>query len=161
MRGLSLAVALIVGLLAACIGQRAAQAEDGIFNLSEVDCLTLNMYWEARGTGETGLRAVAHVTINRVKSSLFPNSICAVVAQGGQNASGGACQFSWWCDGLDDWPYDMRMWRAAHTIARRVMLGSDSDPTGNALWYHADYVEPYWASSYEQTVQIGTHIFYR
>jgi len=137
------------------------RAEDGIFNLSEVDCLTLNMYWEARGEGEEGLRAVAHVTLNRVKSPLFPDSICDVVAQGGQNAQGGACQFSWWCDGLDDWPYDMRMWRASHTIARRVMLGRDTDPTGGALWYHADYVSPYWASSYTQTVQIGPHIFYR
>jgi spore germination cell wall hydrolase CwlJ-like protein len=41
------------------------------------------------------------------------------------------------------------------------MLGRDDDPTSNALWYHADYVDPYWASSYEQTVQIGAHIFYR
>ena len=161
MRMFSLAGALIVGLLAVSATQAKLHAEDGIFNLSEVDCLTLNMYWEARGTGETGLRAVAHVTINRVKSSLFPDSICDVVAQGGQNAAGGACQFSWWCDGQDDWPYDMRMWRAAHSIARNVMLGRDDDPTSNALWYHADYVDPYWASSYEQTVQIGAHIFYR
>ena len=138
-----------------------ARAEDGIFNLSEVDCLTLNMYWEARGEGEIGLRAVAHVTLNRARSSLFPDSLCGVVAQGGQNANGGACQFSWWCDGLDDWPYDMAMWRAAHSIARKVMLGRDLDPTGGALWYHADYVTPYWASSYMQTVQIGPHIFYR
>tara|TARA_B100000686_G_scaffold340537_2_gene416398 strand:- start:50 stop:535 length:486 start_codon:yes stop_codon:yes gene_type:complete len=150
-------------LLVAAITVLAPQsrAENGIFNLSEVDCLTLNMYWEARGEGEVGLRAVAHVTLNRVRSLLFPDSICDVVAQGGQNAQGGACQFSWWCDGLDDWPYDMRMWRASHTIARKVMLGRDSDPTSGALWYHADYVIPYWADDYIQTVQIGPHIFYR
>ncbi len=156
MRLFSIAGVLIAGLLAVSSTQSSARAEDGILNLSEVDC-TLNMCWEARSTGETGLRTVVHVTINRVRSSLFPHSICGVVAQGGQNTSGGSCQFIWWCDGLDDWPYDMRMWRAAHGIARKVMLGRDADPTGGALWYRADYFDPYWAASYEQTA----YIFYR
>jgi len=30
----------------------------------------------------------------------------------------------------------------------------------NVLHYHADYVEPYWASSLYRVAKIGRHIFY-
>ena len=35
------------------------------------------------------------------------------------------------------------------------------DITDGALWYHADYVHPKWAKSFEKTTKIGRHIFYR
>jgi spore germination cell wall hydrolase CwlJ-like protein len=31
---------------------------------------------------------------------------------------------------------------------------------GGATHYHADYVDPTWASSYNRSVRIGKHIFY-
>ena len=34
------------------------------------------------------------------------------------------------------------------------------DPTGGALLYHADYVDPWWAKSYNFTGKIGDHLFY-
>ncbi len=32
---------------------------------------------------------------------------------------------------------------------------------GEATYYHADYVQPYWAPSLVKVAQIGAHIFYR
>jgi spore germination cell wall hydrolase CwlJ-like protein len=29
------------------------------------------------------------------------------------------------------------------------------------MYYHADYVQPYWASSMVEVAKIGRHIFYR
>ena len=44
-------------------------------------CLAENIYWEARNQSLEGKLAVAHVTINRVKSNKFPNNVCGVVKQ--------------------------------------------------------------------------------
>ena len=34
------------------------------------------------------------------------------------------------------------------------------DPTGGAMWYHADFVKPAWRSSLTEGHKIGRHIFY-
>ena len=39
---------------------------------------------EAGGEGDTGMRAVACVVMNRVRSSHFPNTVAGVIYQGGQ-----------------------------------------------------------------------------
>ena len=51
------------------------------------ECLALNVYHEARGEVIEGQIAVAHVTLNRVNHSYFPETICDVVYQNRQ--------FSW------------------------------------------------------------------
>lgn len=45
-------------------------------------------------------------------------------------------------------------------VAIHVFLAQQSDPTGGALFYHADYVQPYWVLESIQPVVIGRHIFY-
>lgn len=45
------------------------------------DCLTRNIYFEARGEPEEGKAAVGIVTINRVKDGRFGKTICNVVNQ--------------------------------------------------------------------------------
>ena len=47
-----------------------------------VECLALNMYYEARNQGSAGLLAVSAVVLNRVNDKRFPNTICEVVYQG-------------------------------------------------------------------------------
>ncbi|SVB12061.1 uncharacterized protein METZ01_LOCUS164915, partial [marine metagenome] len=47
-----------------------------------VECLALNMYYEARDQGSAGLLGVSSVVLNRVKDKRFPNTICEVVEQG-------------------------------------------------------------------------------
>lgn len=125
----------------------------------ELTCLALNIYFEARGEDYEGQHAVAHVVMNRVKDVRFPESICAVVRQGGE-AKLHRCQFSWWCDGLSDRPRNIVMWRQSQAIAQAVYWGYSADPTEGALWYHADYVMPYWGRVFKRGPKIGRHLFY-
>ena len=126
----------------------------------ELLCLALNIYFEARGESEKGQHAVGHVVINRVSNPKFPNSVCKVVHQGGEQHLN-RCQFSWWCDGQSDTPRNVASWHNSVRIARKIYLGSSSDPTGGALWYHADYVSPYWQTAFLRGPKIGKHIFYK
>lgn len=127
--------------------------------LQQLRCLALNVYWEARSESIPGQVAVAAVTLNRVQSARFPSNVCDVVRQGGEIRRH-RCQFSWWCDGKKDDPLDAAAWRRATTLARLVSAGIIDDPTNGALWYHADYVNPHWASAKERLTKIGRHIFY-
>ena len=125
----------------------------------ELSCLALTVYFEARGEPDLGKAAVAHVVLNRVADARFPDSVCKVVRQGGQQTRY-RCQFTWWCDGLSDTPRKGPDWELTKTMARKVFWGYSEDPTAGALWYHADYVQPDWASVYRKTSKIGRHIFY-
>jgi spore germination cell wall hydrolase CwlJ-like protein len=129
-------------------------------------CLALNVYHEARSEGLTGQRAVAWVTLNRVESTKYPDSICEVVYQARLDENGipirNKCSFSWFCDGKTDEVSDQAAWNVADSIASEVMNahGKETDPTNGSIMYHADYVTPYWASSYEKQARIDSHIFY-
>jgi len=127
----------------------------GSVSAGEDRCLALNIYFESRGESAQGQMAVAHVTLNRVRSSRFPNSICDVVYQ--------PRQFSWTHDGKSDQPKNKRAWKRAKYIARIAQQwhAVGEDFSEGALYFHADYVQPYWADIFEQTIQIGRHIFYR
>ncbi len=122
-------------------------------------CLALNVYHEARSEPEIGQLAVAAVTLNRVSSEAFPDSVCEVVKQGGQQRN--RCQFSWWCDGKSDRPTETEAWKNARRISRLVLLGLTEDPTDEALYYHATYVKPRWSRNLERTARIDQHVFYR
>lgn len=123
-------------------------------------CLALNIYWEARSEPHIGQLAVGAVTLNRVSDPAFPQEICKVVREGGEKRRH-RCQFSWWCDGKRDEPREAEAWQRAQEIAMQLLDGFAYDPTGGALWYHADYVAPSWRTAKTQTRQIGRHVFYR
>ena len=134
-------------------GKQSATFED------DLECMALNIYHEARSESEQGQLAVAAVTLNRVGSETFPDSVCEVVKQGGERRH--RCQFSWWCDGKNDTPTDAAAWDAALRLSRLTLLGTTSDPTNGALYYHATYVKPKWSRKFERTARIGAHLFYR
>jgi spore germination cell wall hydrolase CwlJ-like protein len=123
----------------------------------EIDCLALNIYREA-GIEETkGMIAVALVTMNRLKTQGFPDTVCKVVKQKTQNV----CQFSWVC--MSRLPrIDEKIYTYSKALATRVFLNHDliEDFTGGALFYHADYVSPKW-KRLQVTTKIGRHIFYK
>jgi len=147
----------------------------------EAECLALNIYHEARSERTAGMWAVADVTINRVKSIQFPNTICGVVKQGKVYESWktarfkdlpdseriyypkrGMCQFSWYCDGKSDDPTEPDSWQRAQDIAYGVMnhdmgLGL----TDGSDHYHANFIEPFWAPSMTLVTTIGNHKFYK
>jgi hypothetical protein len=126
----------------------------------EFECLALNIYWESRSEPSLGQFAVAAVTLNRVAAPSFPDNVCGVVRQGGEDRLH-RCQFSWWCDGKNDTPKDDAAWSAARFIAYTVLFFDPPDPTRGALWYHADYVKPSWSKALSRVTKIGRHIYYR
>jgi len=117
-------------------------------------CMALNIYFEARSEDFQSQLAVAHVVENRVESSSFPNSYCGVVQDGGESRN--QCQFSWYCDGKSDTPFDASAWKEAVRVA--MIYRKYSDPTDGALWYHAHYVQPRWAGG--NYIAVGSHKFY-
>jgi len=134
-----------------------------VVSKDELVCLALNDYWEARSETMAGRIAVARVVLNRAMDSRFPTNICDVVKQTKVAATSNRCQFSWYCDAKADVPYEADQWRTSLKIATAILQVDSSipDPTGGALWYHADFTRPSWALQYETTTIIGTHVFYR
>ena len=135
-------------------------------DLQELQCLSKNIYFEAAVESTAGKIAVAQVTMNRVRSTRFPDTICKVVYEGPHYASGhpkrNRCQFSWYCDGKIDTPNESPAWRVSQKVAEYVIrTPSLLDITDGATHYHADYIDPpRWAKADEKTVQIDTHLFY-
>ena len=139
----------------------------------EVTCMAKNIFFEAAIESTAGKLAVAHVTLNRVESKYFPNTVCKVVYEGLHytHASGmefpvrDRCQFSWYCDGKGDEPREgSRLWEDAQELAKYVLLRQEELPdiTDGALHYHASYINaPKWAKKKKITTTIDTHIFYR
>ena len=132
----------------------AAHANDD----REISCLALTIYYEARGGSERGRLAVGYVVMNRTRSSLFPDGVCDVVQQGGQQRS--RCQFSWWCDGRSDQPKDEATLRESVKLAEEIYYGCKSDPTGDALWFHSSAVKPPWSKSFGRGKRIDRNVFY-
>ena len=124
-----------------------------------LDCLTAAIYYEAATQSVEGQRAVAQVVLNRVRHPVYPSSVCSVVFQGSERATG--CQFTFTCDGsLLRRPLPS-LWARIRGLAKAALSGSVYAPVGNATHYHANYVVPYWASSLSKSAVVGDHIFYR
>lgn len=122
-------------------------------------CLTEALYFEARGEPIAGQYAVAEVILNRVDADNYPDTICGVITQGTGRQF--ACQFTYTCDGRSEEMTDeAAMHRLGH-IARIMIDDAPRDLTAGATHYHADWVNPRWASVYPQTAAIGIHQFYR
>ncbi|MBO0335109.1 cell wall hydrolase [Sneathiella sp. CAU 1612] len=126
-------------------------------NDPETKCLAQAVYFEARGEPFSGQVAVAQVVHNRVAAK--GTSYCKVVFEGSSRRN--ACQFSFACDGKSDTATDQVSWQRALMVASLVRGGNMRDLSGDATFYHANYVSPTWSKSLKVTANIGNHIFYR
>lgn len=128
--------------------------------LAEHKCLSEVLYYEARGEGATGQKAIAEVVFHRMNHGKYGQSICAVV-YGGSKKPG--CQFSFTCNGDLKRPKQPAAWHRAEVLAARILTGEVPlrNSTGGATNFHAISVSPEWADTLEKTTQIGSHIFYR
>lgn len=128
----------------------------------DIRCLAENIYFEARGEPLRGQYAVAEVTMNRLASPHFPDTVCDVVHDTRFDTARQrlVAHFSWTA-------FKLRLesgspeWKQAMDVATVVYDGSYEPIVPDALFYHATYVNPYWASSKRVVGKIGNHIFYR
>ena len=125
----------------------------------DLECLTQAVYYEARGEGRAGMQAVAQVVLNRARHGAFPNSVCGVVYQGANRATG--CQFSFTCNGAMRRGVNQAAWRRAHDVASSALSGQVYSAVGNATHFHTTSVSPRWRHSLVPVGQVGTHLFYR
>ena len=125
-----------------------------------LDCLAMNVYREAGHEPFEGKVAVAQVTLNRVNSNKFPRDVCAVVYQKTRFTERVICQFSWYCDSKHrNRPVNDEAYEESYRVAKMVFLEDFKlESIENALYYHADYVNPNW--KLKRIAKIGTHIFY-
>lgn len=122
-------------------------------------CLTAAVYYEAATEGADGQRAVAQVVLNRVRHPAFPKSVCGVVFEGSERATG--CQFTFTCDGSLARAPHPAFWERARKVAEAALAGKVYAPVGWATHYHTNWVVPYWSASLVKAANVGTHIFYR
>jgi spore germination cell wall hydrolase CwlJ-like protein len=139
----------------------------GFTQPSELDCLTTNVFFEARGESLAGKRAVADVTINRTKHSAFTgqDTVCKVVFARGQ--------FSWTTQpkkrtqkllnrdfrGLKD--SDVTAYHLSRKIAVEAL---ENEPRSNlpssVVSFHSVGITPHWSNKLKFYAKIGNHKFY-
>ena len=142
------------------LNNRVDQLEDIIirtnhnikYTKNDIDCLARNIYYEAGNEADTGKYAVAHVTLNRVKSNYWGDTICQVVYS--------KAQFSWTLKKKLPRP-DAELYARCHSIAVASLKGIGVKGLERSLFYHAVYIKtPNWVDNNHRTKQIGEHIFY-
>jgi Cell Wall Hydrolase len=125
----------------------------------QMRCLAEAIYFESRSEPEEGQAAVAQVVLNRVRSGIYPATICAVVYQDRNRPF--ACQFTFACEGKSLRIEEPAPWAVATRIAEAVVSGANYNPkVGEAVNYHANYVAPFWVGYLKKVDHIGAHIFY-
>ena len=115
-------------------------------NSNDLNLLSRVVYAEARGEPYEGQVAVAAVTLNRVKSSSFPNTLAGVVYQSGAY------------DAVSDGQINLTPNATAKKAAQDAMNGWD--PSYGAIYYfNPATATNKWIWSRPMTVTIGNHRF--
>ena len=156
---LIISVVFIIGITIPLLTNNIIQTKE---RNRDLNCLALNIYHESRGEPKAGQLAVAKVTLNRVKSKRYPNTICDVVYEKRwdriRKRYVGA--FSWT---EFDKPIKVKSaaWYRSWNIAETVYNDKRENLLKGALFFHAKYIKPSWARKKKPVAKIGTHIFYR
>ena len=118
------------------------------YSENEMECLSLNTYFESKGESDAGMLAVIHTTLNRVKDARFPNTICGVVYQ--------KCQYVW----VKHSPKvkEKDQYERAKRLAQEAVEGKHRDTSRGALYFNSLHRKP---SGTVCTVRIGGHSFYK
>lgn len=131
------------------------QKDDPIaFTVADEQCLAKNIYHEAGIEDKNGKFAVAQVTLNRLRTKKWGNTLCDVVYS--------KAQFSWtlFKKQRNEQPKGP-LWEESKAVAHAVLFKSYRVPSlKNATYYHADYVQPNWRKTVTKIQQVGQHIFY-
>lgn len=118
------------------------------YDSTQVKCLALNAYMEARGEGEKGMLATIFVVLNRTKDSRFPSTPCKVIAQPNQ--------FVWYGKGKT--VKEPEMYDKAKQLVHEVLDGKHRDFTRGSIYFNAHHIAP---KGTVCAIKIGNHSFYR
>ncbi len=119
----------------------------------ELDCMEKNAYFEAGNQHYEGIRAVVAVTLNRVESDIYPDSVCEVVWQ--------KYQFSWTHDGKSDIPANKKQFaKVKEHVAHALRDYKGGYKLQNSMWFHNHTVNPKWAKHKRKIATIRDHTFY-
>ena len=116
----------------------------------DLQCLAEALYFEARGEGAQGQRAVAEVILNRVDHPRFPKTVCGVVNQRGQFTYNKNARIR-----------EKGTFARVQKVAHAALSGAPRTLTDGATYFHTGGVKPSWSRRFERTTRIGSHIFYR
>ncbi|WP_188498568.1 cell wall hydrolase [Pullulanibacillus pueri] len=119
-------------------------------SLSDKKLLYRLVHAEAVGELYAGKVAVATVVLNRVQSSLFPNTVSGVIYQ----ISGGHYAFTPVQDGRINEPADAESKKAVNEAL--ALMGKSS---GSLYFYNPATSSSAWILSRPVTVKIGHHVF--
>lgn len=111
--------------------------------------LALNVHHEARGEPLPCQIMVAEVTLRRVESQYYPDSIKDVVLE--------PKQFSWTSDKEKSMDFSIVSYKDVY-VAMTALGGSYY--TTDELHYARYDVDNYWTNQYHKSKQCGNHIFY-
>ena len=104
--------------------------------LTDLECVAYNIYWEARGEDEIGQSIVAQITINRINHPKFPNTACSVITQINRHI----IQFEWTQDGRSDRPHNITAYRQNYLMAFEFLYLGKQAPVPEAdklLFFHS------------------------
>jgi spore germination cell wall hydrolase CwlJ-like protein len=158
------AVLLVFGVSLHAVFQRHEMRREQARELERqnIACLARNVYHEARGEPLEGQYAVAEVTMNRLASARYPNSVCAVVHEKRWDAIRkryvGA--FSW-TEFYSVPEPEGEAWALAQKVAEDVYHRRVPPRVDGATFYHATWIKPSWARKQQRVARIGRHVFYR
>ena len=119
-------------------------------------CLSLTIYYEARGEDIYGQLAVAQVVMNRVESPRYPDDVCGVVTQRKQFSYLNTCSIQCAVQNVRE----QQAWKVSQSVATSFLQGHRISLT--ATHYHTTWVQPYWSQhdSMHPITTIGNHTFY-
>ena len=120
----------LVGLMSAATGGCAMFPGE---MLTDRECMTRVMYFESNRSSPDGMLAVGTTVMNRVAAPSYPTTVCGVVGQRGQFASGVLTR-------------SMNARQAARVaeVADAVLSGARHPQVGDAMFFHTlGYSFPY------------------
>lgn len=115
--------------------------------MSTLVCLTMAVYFEARGASDDLKYLVADTVMTRVEDSRYPDEVCEVIAEDGA--------FPWCGAPLPE--ITDQAWLDAQEKALIVL---EEGAYYTVTHFHKDTVRPSWSGVFEKVVWVDNHWFY-
>lgn len=131
-----------------CYGQHS-------FHTVEMQCISMNAYFEARNEPVLAHQAILEVVLTRKRLKGFPNRVCSVIWQNNQ--------FSWTITKTLNDIKEREVYSALEVVMSVLVARLHQLPnvTQGATHYHHKSVSPCWLPDMLYITTIGSHRFYK